>query len=72
MNTFTYRTEKVVGLNCPTKLLVIINDINVCFIESKKSLDNIIKYATDFDESRLENIKIKRKIKQAVLQQQEG
>ena len=66
MNTFEYKAERIVGLNCPAKLLVTINNMKICFIES---LENILKYATDFDESRLENKKIKNKIKEAVLQQ---
>ena len=69
MDTFEYKAERIVGLNCPAKLLVSINNIKICFMESKKSLENILKYATDFDESRLENKKIKNKIKEAVLQQ---
>lgn len=27
MNTFEYKTERIVGLNCPAKLLVSINNI---------------------------------------------
>ena len=69
MDTFEYKAERIVGLNCPAKLLVSINNIKICFMESKKSLENILKFATDFDESRLENKKIKNKIKEAVLQQ---
>lgn len=69
MNTFEYKTERIVGLNCPAKLLLTINNVKICFLESKKSLKNILKFAADFDESRLENKKIKNKIKKAVLQQ---
>ena len=30
MNTFEYKAERIVGLNCPAKLLVSINNIKIC------------------------------------------
>lgn len=51
------------GLTCPNKFLVTINNVAVCFVNSKKSAKNVVEYAADFDETRLKNNKIKNKIK---------
>ena len=57
-----YNISKVVGLNCPTKYLLTINDHNICFANSKKAMVPAINYAYNKDSTDLENKKIKRRI----------
>lgn len=66
INKIDYLIERVDGLHCPAKFLVIINNQTVCFTNSKNSAKNIIEYAVDLDESRLEDNKIKRIIKRII------
>lgn len=63
INNISYSIDKVMGLTCPNKFLVTINNVAVCFANSKKSAKNVVEYAVDFDETRLKNNKIKNKIK---------
>lgn len=63
INDISYSIDRIIGLTCPTKFLVTINNIAICFTDSKKSAKNVVEYAADFDETRLENKKIKNKIK---------
>lgn len=62
MREFNYKIERIVGLNCPAKSLLIINDVAICFANSKTSLADCIKYASTKDDKCLENKKIKNKI----------
>lgn len=65
-HSFTYKLERVSGLNCPSKTLVTINEQIICFVNSKQSVKPIIAYATTMNEELIQDCTIKRKVRLAL------
>lgn len=61
-----YQMKRIIGVNCPNKSLLIINGIEICFANSNKGLEKVLSYAFTLDETKIENKKIKRKVKEAL------
>lgn len=66
VNKIHYSMERIPGLTCPSKWLLKINGENICFSNSEKGCKEVIEYAVSLDESKLENNKIKRKIRKVL------
>lgn len=66
MNDFKYEIKNIKGLSCPSKFLLTINNIQICFANSKRSFANVLNYASTLNEEALQDKKIKKIIRKAL------
>ena len=66
MNYFKYEIKNIKGVSCPSKFLLTINNIQICFANSKKSFTNVLNYACTLNENAIQDKKIKKIIRKAL------